>query len=142
MIWSLTEWNSLYNNFNLQGLCDGVIGPTLLDLKELYRTDLDKISLIVFLRSIGSLGGTFLGMSFVLNSDSLHICRLDLIYFWIKCLKVFYSLSYSHISFTCSNYTKVSLKLNCAWKGFFSNILSSKNYIILCSLFIHWGHLL
>ena len=67
--------------FNLQGLCDGVIGPTLLDLKELYRTDLDKISLIVFLRSIGSLGGTFLGMSFVLNSDSLHICRLDLIYF-------------------------------------------------------------
>ena len=47
-----------------------MIGPTLLDLKELYRTDLDKISLIVFLRSIGSLGGTFLGMSFVLNSDS------------------------------------------------------------------------
>ena len=40
-----------------------MIGPTLLDLKELYRTDLDKISLIVFLRSIGSFGATFLGKS-------------------------------------------------------------------------------
>ena len=50
--------------FIVQGLCDAVIGPTLLDLKELYKTDLDQISFIVLLRSIGALIGTFLGMSF------------------------------------------------------------------------------
>jgi hypothetical protein len=50
-----------FNIINFQGICDAVIGPTLLDLRDIYETSIKTISFIVLFRALGSLVGTFLG---------------------------------------------------------------------------------
>ena len=38
---------------NFQGVCESIIGPALVDLKDLYRTDVSTISLGFTVWSIG-----------------------------------------------------------------------------------------
>ena len=42
-----------------QGICESIRGPTLLDLQEIYHTDLDTISFLFLVECAGSLIGSF-----------------------------------------------------------------------------------
>ena len=57
---SLWKQNEFESNL-FQGVCEAVIGPTFLDLRDLYQTSINTISFIVLFRAVGSLIGTFLG---------------------------------------------------------------------------------
>ena len=46
--------------FSVLGIVEGVIGPTLLDLKDFIGVSLGRISFIIMVSSIGSMIGCFL----------------------------------------------------------------------------------
>ena len=45
----------------IQGLCGSVLGPTLLDLRDLLDTTISSMSLLFIVRSIGAITGSFSG---------------------------------------------------------------------------------
>ena len=45
-----------------KGLQDGAFGPTLLDMTELYNTEIKVISVVIVVKAIGSIIGSSLGM--------------------------------------------------------------------------------
>ena len=45
----------------IQGLCGSVLGPTLLDLRDLLGTTISSMSLLFIVRSIGAITGSFSG---------------------------------------------------------------------------------
>lgn len=49
-----------------QGVCEAIRGPTLLDLQDLYKTNLETISFLFLIECIGSLLASFLSKSFFL----------------------------------------------------------------------------
>ena len=48
-----------YNFYTLQGICDGLRGPCLLDLTELLKTTVDEISNIFIISVFASAMGAF-----------------------------------------------------------------------------------
>jgi len=50
---------ALLASFILLGLCDNIVGPTLLDLKDLYKVSVGDVSFIIMLSAIGSFIGCF-----------------------------------------------------------------------------------
>jgi len=50
---------ALLVSFTLLGLCDNIVGPTLLDLKDLYKVSVGDVSFIIMLSAIGSFIGCF-----------------------------------------------------------------------------------
>ena len=47
----------------LQGVCKGLNGPTLLDLRDVYHTSIEVISFATLSSSVGFLVGSFLSES-------------------------------------------------------------------------------
>lgn len=45
--------------FSKQGICSSIFNPTLIELSHVFNTDLERISMIFPVRSIGCLLGTF-----------------------------------------------------------------------------------
>lgn len=50
----------LLNAFLVYGISDSIVGPTLLDLKDVFESSLATLSFMMLLRSLGSLLGSFL----------------------------------------------------------------------------------
>ena len=46
--------------FSVYGISDSIVGPTLLDLKDVFESSLATLSFMMLLRSLGSLLGSFL----------------------------------------------------------------------------------
>lgn len=55
----------------IQGLCGSVLGPTLLDLRDLLDTTISSMSLLFIVRSIGAITGSFSG------NKIFKICKLN-----------------------------------------------------------------
>ena len=43
-----------------QGMSDAVFGPTLLDMRDIYETEINIITLVIVFRAVGSVIGAFL----------------------------------------------------------------------------------
>ena len=56
----------------IQGLCGSVLGPTLLDLRDLLDTTISSMSLLFIVRSIGAITGSFSG------NENLRLTNLTL----------------------------------------------------------------
>ena len=55
----------------MHGLTDGVIGPTLLDLKDVLETSVGEISFILMMSSFGALLGNF-SIGFLLDKHQKY----------------------------------------------------------------------
>ncbi len=66
-IFLVSQFNDLYKWFHrayvFQGFCDGMAGPTLLDMAELYSTSIDKVSIYLLIRGLCGVLGTIVGNS-------------------------------------------------------------------------------
>ena len=49
----------LYKISYIQGVCEAIRGPTLLDLQDVYDTELETITLLFLVEGVGSLIGSF-----------------------------------------------------------------------------------
>ncbi|TRY66961.1 hypothetical protein TCAL_09924 [Tigriopus californicus] len=57
------------------GLVGGIIGPTLLDMKDIYGTTVDKVSFMFMMGSTGSITGSFI-TGFVMDKFPRYRCLL------------------------------------------------------------------
>ena len=74
LIHNITICN-IYIYIYIQGLCGSVLGPTLLDLRDLLDTTISSMSLLFIVRSIGAITGSFSGNE-TLRFENLTLNRL------------------------------------------------------------------
>lgn len=67
-----------------KGICFSVTGPTLLYLKDQVGATLSEISYIFTLRSVGTLGGAFLGNLSLLAINSSRLIKNSFFLRWLS----------------------------------------------------------
>ena len=101
-------------NIILQGVQDGLLGPTLLDLADIYERKLNVISIVVALRTIGTCVGS-LAAGFLL--DKLIKQRYFII-FACTCLLGVGTATFPHLMFLwalCVIVTISSIAIGVLW---------------------------
>ena len=51
-----------HTNVFLQGLSDGIFGPTLLDICDIYQNPVSIVGIVIVFKAIGSILGASLGL--------------------------------------------------------------------------------
>ena len=83
------------NFLNSQGITASALGPTLLDLQEIYQTQMETITLVVLFQGIGRVSGSF---TFGIILDKLPKFRY-LILFSCCCIMGIFTALLPHMGF-------------------------------------------
>ncbi len=59
----------------LQGVCEAIRGPTLLDLQDVYDTELETITLLFLVEGVGSLIGSFASETLSQTQTHFHLLK-------------------------------------------------------------------
>jgi len=111
-------------SFIALGLCGSVLGPTLLDLCDVFETSISSLSLVAIIRCVGAMAGSF-SAGYILDKYSQHR------YIFLFAYTTVMGLSTTMIPFSPSLYFFFGL---CGLNGFVSGSLDTGGNVLCLDL--------